>query len=223
MNKNIFFIILILQSGLQAISQTIVAPNYILKSHETLEVMMVRLTEEGTIIQMSIRNERDEGGTFCINKNTEIIANDISYRIQRIENIPECPKAHKFESAGEELTFNLYFPAIPKDIKIIDIIENCNDNCFRFVGLIIDEQLNLEMNLAFNYFESGLLTEGLSSYKDLLKKYENKEPALEGLFYFYIITILREMGQEEEASRWLEQFQQQNPQGSQWVYDRLTN
>ncbi len=223
MNKNTFFIILFLLPGLHLISQTIVAPNYILKSHETLDIVKVVRNEEGTIFQMSIRNERNEGGSFCIDENTEIIANDKSYRIQRIENIPECPRTHKFESIGDTLTFYLYFPPIPNNTKIINIVENCKDNCFRFVGLIIDENLNIEMNLAFNYFESGLLSQGLLSYKNLLKKYENQEPALEGLFYFYIITILREMDHEEEAIKWLEQFQQQNLQGSQWVHDKLSN
>lgn len=223
MNKNAFFIILFLLPGMYLLSQTIVAPNFIVKSHETLDVVKVVRNEDGTIFQMSIRNERSEGGSFCINENTEIIANNKRYKIQRIENIPECPETHKFESIGDALTFYLYFPPIPDKTKIINIVENCNDNCFRFEGLVIDEKLNIEMNLAFNYFESGLLSEGLLSYKNLLKEYENQEPALEGLFYFYIITILKEMGQETEAIKWLEQFQKQNLQGSQWVLDKLSN
>ena len=48
MNKNILLIILFLQAGLQLTSQTIVAPNFILKSHETLEVVQVIRKETGT-------------------------------------------------------------------------------------------------------------------------------------------------------------------------------
>ncbi len=223
MNKYTFLLVLLLIQGLPVFSQTIIAPNFILKSHETLEVLKVIRYEEGITLQMLITNERNEGGSFCINKNTEIIANSISYSVQRIENIPKCPKVHKFEYVGEKLIFYLHFPPVPNEINIIDIVENCDDNCFQFTGLIIDAKLNVEMNLAFEYFESGLLSEGLLSYKKLLEKYKNQEPALEGLFYFYIVTILREMGNDDEAREWLEQFELQNPEESQWVRDKLSN
>lgn len=184
--------------------------------------MKVIRYEEGITLQMLITNARDEGGSFCVDRNTEIIANNLSYRILRIENIPECPEIHKFGSIGEKLIFYLHFPPVSNEIKIIDIIENCSENCFQFTGLIIDTKLNNEMNLAFDYFESGLLSEGLQSYKNLLNKYKNQEPALEGLFYFYIVTILREMGNDNDATEWLERFQLQNPEGSQWVWDKLS-
>jgi len=223
MIKKILFLLLFLPQGLTIFSQTIVAPNFILKSHETLEVMKVMRYEDGITLQMLITNTRNEGGSFCVDKNTEITANGISYHIQRIENIPKCPKSHKFEYAGEKLIFYLHFPPIPNETKIIDIAENCDDNCFQITGLIIDEELNVEMNLAFEYFDTGLLPEALLSYKKLLEKYENKEAALEGLFYFYIVTILREMDNDDEAGEWFERFQQQGPEGSQWVMDKLSN
>ena len=223
MMKKILFLLLFLPLGLTIFSQTIVAPNFILKSHETLEVMKVMRYEDGITLQMLITNTRNEGGSFCVDKNTEITANGISYHIQRIENIPKCPKTYKFEYVGEKLIFYLHFPAIPNETKIINIAENCDDNCFQFTGLIIDEKLNIEMNLAFEYFDTGLLPDALLSYKKLLGKYENKEAALEGLFYFYIITILREMDNDDEAREWFERFQQQGLEGSQWVMDKLSN
>jgi len=221
MEKPILSAILILLFGLPSFSQILINPNYILKSHETLDIMKMTRTMDGVTLQMLVRNARDEGGSFCVNKNTEIIADGISYKIQSFENIPECPEAHEFEFFGDNLIFYLHFPAIPRQIKTVDIIENCNDNCFSIKGLIIDSDLNNEMNYAFDYYESGMLTEGLSAYKDLLKKYEGAEPEVEGLFYFYIITILREIGNNEEADKWFEKFKGKEIIGSEWVEEKF--
>ena len=222
MKKYLIFLSLILIFGSNAISQTIVAPNFILKSHETLEVMRMIRNEKGITFQMLIRNRKDEGGSFCIDKNTEIIANGIAYKILKIENIPECPEEHKFEFFGDNLIFYLHFPPIPPEIKIIDIVENCTENCFHFTGLIVDYKLNNEMFAAFDYYETGMLSEGLLSYKELLARYEGKEPAIEGLFYFYIINILKEMGDMEEEKKWVERFRARNLPNSGWVEDKLS-
>jgi len=77
------------------------------------------------------------------------------------------------------------------------------------------------MNYAFDYYESGMLTEALSAYKDLLKKYAGKEPAVEGLFYFYIITILSDIGNEKEADKWLEEFRTKRLSESDWVLEKF--
>lgn len=221
MKKTVLFTILILTLGLQSFSQAILNPNFILKSHETLDVMKMTRNADGISLQMLIKNARDEGGSFCVNKNTSIIANGLSYKIESFENIPECPEVHEFEFTGDNLIFYLNFPPIPPGIKTIDIVENCNENCFSIKGLIIDSKLNDEMNYAFDYYESGMLTEALSAYKDLLKKYAGKEPAVEGLFYFYIITILSDIGNEKEADKWLEEFRTKRLSESDWVLEKF--
>ena len=221
MKKNAIFLILILISGFESFSQSVGAPNFIHKSHETLEVMRISRTDQGVTLQLLIRNTRNEGGSFCIDKNTEITALGKSYKITEIEGIPECPETHKFKFSGDNLIFYLHFPPIPSEVKIIDIKENCDDNCFHFKGLVVDPKLNNSMHEAFDYYETGMLLEGLSAYKELLTEYEGKEAAVEGLFYFYIINILKEIGNEEEASKYLEQFKLKNLEDSQWVLDKL--
>lgn len=222
MKKILSFSFLLLLSGFPSFAQILTNPNYILKSHETLDVMNLTRTKDGITFQMLIKNIRDEGGSFCVNKNTVVIADGTSYKIQSIENIPQCPEVHEFEFPGDNLIFYLHFPQVPPGIKTIDIVENCNDNCFSIKGLIIDSELNDEMNDAFDYYESGMLIEGLSAYKELLKKYEGKEPAVEGLFYFYIIIILQEIGNEAEALVWLEKFKSKNIKDSEWVEKKLS-
>jgi len=221
MKKYTLFILLLLTIEAESYSQTVGAPNFIHKSHETLEVMRISRNVEGLTIQLLITNKRHEGGSFCIDKNTEIIALEQSYKSTNIEGIPECPEVHNFEFYGDNLIFYLHFPVIPEGVKIIDVKENCEDNCFYIKGLVIDPDLNNAMHVAFDYYETGMLIEGLSSYKDLLSEYEGKEPAIEGLFYFYIINILKEIGNEAEASNFLELFRSKNLEDSQWVEDKL--
>ena len=56
-------------------SQTIINPNYSLKSHETLNIIKVEAGSEATIFYMSIEN-KIEKGSFCADKNIYIIYPD---------------------------------------------------------------------------------------------------------------------------------------------------
>jgi hypothetical protein len=56
-------------------SQTIINPNYSLKSHETLDIIKVEARPEATIFYMSIEN-RIEGGYYCADKNIFLIYPD---------------------------------------------------------------------------------------------------------------------------------------------------
>lgn len=184
--------------------------------------MKITKSSDGISLQMLIKNARDEGGSFCVNKNTTLIAGGLHYKLQSFENIPECPEVHEFEFIGDNLIFHLHFPPIPSGINIIEISENCNDNCFYFKGLIIDQKMNDELNSAFEYYESGMLLEGLAEYKDLLIKYEEKEPALEALSYFYIVKILEEIGNDQESFKWFESFLEKDIPDSEWVIEKLS-
>ena len=49
--------------------------------------------------------------------------------------IPVCPDTYKFKSPGEQLDFVLTFPPLLKGISSVNLIEDCQDNCFSFLGL----------------------------------------------------------------------------------------
>ncbi len=204
-----------------AYSQTIAGPEFVIKSHETLEIMRVVRNEKETMFHMIIRNRLDEGGNFCVDKNTVLIAGNKTYRIEEIIGIPECPEVHNFEFIGDNLHFYLHFPPIPNEIKVVDLIEQCSENCFSFKSVILDLELQKEMLMAFDYFESGLVQKALASYKELLTKYENAYPGLEALFFFYIITIHSENGNSVEAEKWKKKFTSRDIPGSEWVLEKL--
>lgn len=210
----------LLLSGI-CLSQTIPSPNYVLKSHETLEITSIYKSEKSVIVNLKITNYLEEGGSFCVDKNTILRADGINYQLISTKNIPNCPKVHNFEFSGDILLFSLKFPPLPTEIKIIDIIENCEDNCFSIKAIVIDSSINNEMNTAFNYYESGMFSEGLSAYRNLLNKYKGNDDRLEGLFYFYIISILNETDNKKEAQLWLEKFRKSGLTECQWLEEKI--
>jgi len=203
MNKLTFqFQVILLFLSFSALSQTIVAPNFVLKSHETLEVMRVIRNDESFTLHMLIRNRLHEGGNFCVDKNTFIKDGEREYKVKAIEGIPECPEKYNFSYFGESLQFYLHFPPVEKDLNVIDIEEECSNNCFWIKGLVIDPGLNESIFIAYDYYETGFLTEGLQAYKDLLEEVKGQLPAIEASCIFYIAKILQELGNTEEYDEW---------------------
>jgi hypothetical protein len=124
------------------------------KSHPTLTIVKIEKVESETVFHMAIVNMLAEGGWFCIDKAVKVksIETGEEIKIQRSEGLPLCPDAHRFSKIGEELSFRLYFPALPDEIIEIDLIEDCDDNCFYFKGIVLDNTLNSEIRT----FEKGL-------------------------------------------------------------------
>jgi len=93
-------------------AQTIVSPNYSLKSHETLRIIKVELRPEAVFFHLSIEN-RIEGGTFCADRNIYLVYPDgKKSRLVSSSGIPVCPDTYKFRFVGEKLDFVLAFPAL---------------------------------------------------------------------------------------------------------------
>jgi len=120
-------------------SQTIEKPNYGLKSHETLEINKVVTGPSGTTVYLSVVNKID-GGYFCADKNIYIMYPDGSKsKVVSSKGIPVCPASYKFKSIGEKLSFELTFAAIKQNTKWIDLVEDCNENCFSFYGICLNK------------------------------------------------------------------------------------
>jgi hypothetical protein len=62
--------------GANIYSQSYIQPNIALKSHETLAIIKVEITPQATMIWFSVENRRDAGGSFCADKNINIIYPD---------------------------------------------------------------------------------------------------------------------------------------------------
>jgi len=52
------------------------------------------------------------------------ISTNIKLSLLEVINLPLAPKKHYFKSSNELIAFTLVFPALPKDVRMFDIIES---------------------------------------------------------------------------------------------------
>ncbi|MCB8998871.1 MAG: hypothetical protein H6540_02215, partial [Bacteroidales bacterium] len=121
MNKKLLLLIASFSISVLVFSQTIVQPNYGLKSHPTLEIQSIVISPAATTVFMVIEN-RVLDGSFCADKNIYIVAeNGKHIKLISAEGIPVCPDSYKFNNFGDKLHFSLVFPPLPLETKWIDL------------------------------------------------------------------------------------------------------
>jgi hypothetical protein len=204
--KLILFIVLIV-TVIKIYSQTIEQPNYGLKSHPTLDIESIVLTDNSTTFFMVIENQSLDG-TFCADKNIFIILpNGKRLKIKGTEGIPRCPETHVFKTYGEKMLFSLTFPALPEGTKWIDLIEDCNEACFSFNSLILDVDLNQKIDHAFSTLESGQTENASFEFEKLLSSFSDKKCSYQGAIYYTLVELASQMGNTEKAKEWLEKLE----------------
>jgi len=182
-------------------SQTFAQPNSALKSHETLEITKIEISNRATIISFSVENRRSEGGSFCADKNIYVIYPDgTRLSLSAAHNIPVCPDSYKFKSIGEKLFFSLEFPPLKPGTKWIDIIEECSSNCFWFYGVTLETDLNKRLDEAFLQAAKGKPADNLVLFKGILDDVDSQNPGIEGLLYINIINAAVEDNDKISAS-----------------------
>ena len=197
-------LILFLTGSLKA--QTIISPNYSLKSHETLNIIKVEARSEAAIFYMSIEN-KIEKGSFCADKNIFIIYPDGKRsKLVSSSGIPVCPDTYQFRSPGEKLEFVLTFPPLKKGTEWVDLIEECSDNCFSFYGVSLDNEMNKRINDAFTLAENDEPVKAMGSFISIAGDVEESNSGIEGLLYINIIKLAVAAGDEVKAKEWYTKF-----------------
>jgi hypothetical protein len=158
---------------------------------------------------MSILN-RKLGASFCVDTNT-YIRNSLGteeYKLIESMGVPDCPDVHKFSIVGKKLSFILVFPPVNKEVKYIDIIENCPDACFSIRYVLLDNEINEKINQGLNLYESRKLEESLTVFEDLMLSHNDNISPVFGTVYLYMISINYELGQSKEIRRLYDELQQ---------------
>jgi len=199
-------------------SQTFINPNYSLKSHETLNIIKVEARPEATFFYMSLEN-RIPNGTFCADKKIYLVYPDgKKRRLESSSGIPVCPDTYKFKAPGEKLEFMLTFPPLKPGTKWIDLIEDCNDNCFSFYGITLDNDLNKRIDEAFSFGENDEAARALIGFVSIAEEIDTKNLGIEGLIYINIIKLSIETGDEKKAEEWYKKFKlSEAPRLSQYI------
>jgi hypothetical protein len=187
-------------------AQTIDNPNFGLKSHPTLDIQSVVTTSSSTTLLMVIENKSLDG-TFCADRNIYLILSDGKrLKIRSAEGIPRCPDAYIFKSFGERLSFSLTFPPLPEGTMWFDVLEDCNDNCFSFTGVILDPLLNKEIDNAYSLEIAGKYGEASAEFEKLLPVMSGTGSGYEGAVYWNLIHLAKLSGNKEKADEFTQKL-----------------
>ncbi len=102
------------------------------------------------------------------------------------------------------MTFELEFSNFNEIPKYINIIEDCDDNCFSIYGVVIDEKMNKDINQGYSYFKSGNLDFALASFRTAAR--ENADYPF-ALLYGNFIEIYALQKNFEKAKKWYQFLQ----------------
>ena len=188
-------------------SQSFLSPNVALKSHETLTIRKFVMSDEKTEIYLRVEN-RITGGNFCADKNIYLVYPDGTRSLLVSSNgIPVCPDTYKFKSPGEQLDFVLTFPSVLKGIGSVNLIEDCQDNCFSFFGIILDSNLNKKIDDAFALAENDEPAKAMVSFVKIAEGTGTKNQGAAGLLYMNIVKLSKETGNYVKASDWYKKLE----------------
>jgi hypothetical protein len=186
--------------GIQA--QSIIEPNYALKSHETLELNRVEVSASGTVLFFTIEN-KISGGSFCADRNIYLIEPDgTRLLLVKAKGIPACPDSYKFKGIGEKLQFSLEFPPLKTGDLWADIVEDCSDNCFSFYGITLSSGLNTKINEAIDFASRGENNHAIALYKNIIENKTDEEAGIIGGIYSDIILLSLKAGDKTGAGEW---------------------
>jgi hypothetical protein len=186
--------------------QTLISPNFSLKSHATLEIKKIEVSIKATIFYMSLEN-RIAGGNFCAAKNIYIIyPNGKRSKLSSSTGIPVCPETYKFKATGEKLDFVLEFPPLKSGTEWVDLVEDCSDNCFSFYGLSLNSSINKRIDDAFALAENGEEAKALTGFISIVDGIDKSNSGIKGLLYINIIKLARETGDNAKAEEWYKKF-----------------
>ena len=207
MKNIILLLLLIIIISLNIRAQNLSEPNYALKTPQTLEVINIELTEDLTVIYISIENQI-EGGYFCIDRNTYLVT-DREERVKMSEliGLPLCPESYKFTMVGEKKYVTMKFPGISKESGWIDLVEDCGDNCLAVYGLILDLSLNERINICFRELDNGRQNEAIALFESLREDLMDSNNPLLGSIYLNLITLYEETGNSEAINKLKTEFE----------------
>lgn len=188
-------------------SQSFLAPNTALKSHETLDIIRIVTTEDKTEVFLKVEN-RISGGNFCADKNIFIVYPDGTRSLLIASNgIPVCPDSYKFKLPGEQLDFILTFPPVKPGTGSVNLIEDCQENCFSFYGIILDNSLNKRIDDAFALAENSEPAKALVTFIKIAEETGGTNPGAAGLLYMNIIKLYKETKNYVKAFEWYQKLE----------------
>jgi hypothetical protein len=202
MKTALYLLILMVVLQVRLMAQVFDKPCFSLTSHHTLEILSIEKWEDRTVVNIRVKNQRISA-SFCFDKETFLVNSlgSEQWKLMSMEGIPACPDQYRFKSVGEVLDFSLAFPAIPDEVKYIDLVESCEDACVTVKYILLDEEMNHRINEGFALYELGRLSASLQVFEEIMEsRFDNYSPVF-GTLILYMMSIHYELGQSKEVRR----------------------
>jgi hypothetical protein len=175
----------------------------------------IKVTDTETVVTLSVTNQMESGAWYCADQNIYIYSKalDKKFYITSKENIPTCPEKYEFSNIGEKLVFKLIFPSVKYAGNRIDLIEDCNNSCFYFKDIILDNKLNADIHLfdlALDQYQNKNYTVAEDNFKKILSNIPNRPTHVYGFAYSYLYKIALKKGDAKLAESWKSEFMSTN-------------
>ena len=187
-------------------SQIIDNPVVNVKSHPTLNIEKISKTESTTVFHMNIKNELAQDGRFCVDNKVflSIPGKNIKFDMIRSEGIENCPEMHEFTKVGESLSFKLIFPNISDTIIELDLVEDCNEDCFYIRGINLDQIFNKEVHdfdTGVIFYRDNNVEKALSYFKEIVESSKYKKSKHYAYSMYILPVIYQKLGKRSLANK----------------------
>ena len=182
-------------------AQSVLSPNYGLKSPLTAEIVRVDFNDDATVVWMTVMSDINNGW-FCIDRETYLVKPDgMKVKMKGLKGLPYCPATHKFRRPGEKAAFSLTFPATGM-LPWFSVVEDCFGGCLSFRGVVTDDGLNNLISEAFALSGRGESMAAYRIYEDIISRIDSLNYGIEGAVYSSLIILDNSMGRTETARGW---------------------
>lgn len=203
--KHILFPLIMTAICHAAISQSVVSPNYGLKSPLTAEIDRVDFNSDATVISMTIMSDINNAW-FCIDRNTFLVRPDgMRLKLTGLKGLPYCPATYKFRRPGEKASFTLTFPATGM-LPWFSIVEECVGGCLSVRGIVTDQALNEKLNEAYGLSDKGDDAAAYLLLEKIINETDSLNLGIEGSVYTSLILIDHRRGKLEAARSWYDRM-----------------
>ncbi|MBN2616437.1 MAG: hypothetical protein JXR71_12155 [Bacteroidales bacterium] len=200
----LFLILIFMTAGLLSAQQIQNDPYFAVSTHP-ITVMSIGSYPDSLVLVLSIENQL-ANGYFCVNRKVyaeNLKTKNRTYMLSE-RGLPYCPEVYHFKWKGEQKIFYLVFPSLGKDVRYVNVVEDCKDQCFELFGLVLDPKMNAEINRAYDAYKIGNTSEALNLFEHVIQTYPDYPY---GTFVDHVIKILLEQGQYKEAGKWYKKLQ----------------
>jgi hypothetical protein len=203
--KPLILVAVLLISSLSGQSQSVLNPNYGLKSPLTAEIVRVDFNSDATVVWLTIMSDINNAW-FCIDRNTFLVGPDgMKVRLISLKGLPYCPATYRFKQPGEKLSFSMTFPGTGL-LPWFSVVEDCTGGCLAFRGIVTGGVLNNRLNEAYALADKGEEMAAYRLFEEIINETDSLDLGIEGSIYTNLILIDHRNGRPQTARGWYDRM-----------------